>query len=224
MFSCIIPTMHRDPAFPIFLTDLVRFHLISEVILIDNDPSKRPNLPVFHHPKIILLEQETNIGVNCAWNLGVDTSMENHLCVINDDVRVDLRIFYRAESLLDNSNTGACFISLGDHPSITSQVPCSSGTIDIRPHTTEHLWGTGTCFFIHKRNWEPIPEGMKIYCGDNWCFEGQIQQRRTNYLLENAIWNTPNSVTSRSFESEFSEKDKELYAKYNTERIKRNAI
>ena len=223
-FSLIFPTMHRDQSFPAFLADLTRFHLISEVILIDNDPSKRPNLPVFQHPKVVLLEQSENIGVNCAWNIGVSLSKNDHIAIWNDDIRMDLRVFYKVADLLDDPTTGMIGLEPGDHNSITFQKPLTTAIIDIDPlPDTQHRWGIGQAFFINKKNWEPIPENIKIFNGDDCILDGHKLAGRINYTFSNVLWNTPYSVTSRSFVNEHAEQDRILYAKYHNERILKHA-
>lgn len=223
MFSCIIPTMHRDSVFTTFLADLTRFHIISEIIIIDNDRSKRPNNSIFQHPKIILLEQMENIGVNCAWNLGVSLSKNDHVAIWNDDIRIDLRVFYRVEPLLDDPSTGMIGLEPGDHNSITFQKPLTDGNIDVNPlPDSQHRWGIGQAFFINKKNWEPIPEDIKIFNGDDAILDGHKLSGRINYTFSNVLWNTPYSVTSREF-IEHAERDRILYAKYHTERMLKHA-
>jgi hypothetical protein len=223
MYSVICPTMHRDPTFSSFLSDLVKHHLISEIIIIDNDPAKRPNQKVFQHSKIIVLEQTENIKVNPAWNLGVAVAKNNLLCIINDDIRIALQIFYRVKSYLDDPNTGMMFLSPGDHP-ITNQQPLTTGTIDVIPHTTEHLWGAGCWFFINKKNWMDIPNEMPLFYGDNDIYDWNKLNGRQNYMITNVLFNTPYSVTSREFVNEYAEKDRNFYHKYHAERIKNYAI
>jgi hypothetical protein len=224
MYSIVCPTMHRDLVFPTFLADLTRFHLISEIIIIDNDPSKRPKNPIFQHSKITLLEQLENIGVNPAWNLGVSISKNDHIAIFNDDIRMDLRIFYRVENLLDDPTTGMIGLEPGDHNSITFQKPVTSGIIDIDPlPDTQHRWGIGQAFFINKNNWEPIPENIKIFNGDDCILDGHKLAGRINHTFSNVLWNTPYSVTSRAFVNDYAGRDQMLYTKYHNERVLKHA-
>ena len=72
-----------------------------------------------------------------------------------------------------------------------------------------------------------------VYVVPNFISEGYFTQEviprelglegRINYTFSNVLWNTPYSVTSRSFVNEHAEQDRILYAKYHNERILKHA-
>lgn len=93
MYSVIIPTMWRVESFPKFLKVLSNQELISEIIIINNDESKTP-LNMDKYCKVKLLNQTHNIGVNPAWNLGVLNSNQDTLCILNDDIKFDVKLFH----------------------------------------------------------------------------------------------------------------------------------
>ena len=68
MFSVIIPTMWRSMRLLGMLHRLYNSDDVDEIILIDNDKDSRFS---FENKKIKILEQDENIFVNPAWNLGV---------------------------------------------------------------------------------------------------------------------------------------------------------
>ena len=219
MYSLIVPTMWRYKPFIPFLKDLVEFHLIDEIIIIDNNPNQRPIDVVSVSQKITFYSFGSNIFVNPAWNHGVALAKNNKICILNDDLIFDLRTFYRVNELLDDPTTGMIGIAPGDHPTLTGQPRVTDGKIDIIPHTNEHLWGIGMFFFINKKNWQPIPDELKMFYGDNWIFDGHKKVGRVNYLITNSLMFTPYSVTSRNFAKDFDIPDRDLYAKLSAERI-----
>jgi hypothetical protein len=232
MFSVIIPTMWRYKPFVKFLNDLQQCPLVDHIDIIDNDNARRPRdlpyeldggyLAQNGSPKILFWIPGRNIYVNPAWNAGVAGAKNDKICILNDDFLFDLRVFYRVDKLLDDLKAGVIGTAPGDHPTLTGQPKLTTGAIDIIPHTNQHLWGFGYAMFLHKRNWEPIPEDIKVFAGDNWIFDGCKQKGLTNYLITNFFWRTPGSVTAGPMEKEFGDRDKALYAKYNTERMNRH--
>ena len=69
LFTFVIPTMWRYEPFVKFLTDLLDHDLVHEVIIINNDKPKTPELP--DSPKLRLVDFGGNIYVNPSWNRGV---------------------------------------------------------------------------------------------------------------------------------------------------------
>ncbi len=103
MISVIIPTMWKYKPFIRFLADLTWVSSIGEIIIIDNNPSERPSTDLFLHPLINMITHGHNIYVNPAWNLGVEKSKHDKICLLNDDVIVDLKLFNRMETFLNPS-------------------------------------------------------------------------------------------------------------------------
>jgi hypothetical protein len=155
-FSVIIPTMWVSDFIYELLDNLESSPLVGEIILIDNNKSKRP-AHINNTDKIRIIEQEENIYVNPAWNLGVELSKFDNLCISNDDLVWNTDIL---PYILEDINLGVIGQS-------TSNYYEGEEDIGINP-ITERVWGWGCCFFIHKSNWLPIPEGLKIACGDDY--------------------------------------------------------
>jgi hypothetical protein len=129
---------------------------VGEIILIDNDKSKRPP-QITSTSKLRIIEQEENIFVNPAWNLGVELSNYPNICISNDDLvwNVELLPF-----IYENIHLG--IIGQG-----TSNYYDEHGEIKIE-RITERNWGWGCCFFLQKEQWISIPTQFKIACGDDW--------------------------------------------------------
>ena len=82
--SFIIPTLWRPDTTLELLQFLERSEDVQEIIIIDNAPSHRPDLPQLR--KLHLVEQDSNCYVNPAWNLGVELAQSNLICLCNDDI------------------------------------------------------------------------------------------------------------------------------------------
>lgn len=191
MISVIIPTMWKYAPFLDFLVDLTRFEMIDEIVIINNDVSKTPNSHVLKHPKINLINCETNIFVNPAWNYGVNLVKNKKICIANDDIVFDLRAFYHVEPFL-SENSGVIGLGIDACSPIT-------GTIKIVPATNVRPHGFGFLMFVHKDTWVEIPDSLKVYYGDDWMFNTALIDGRQNYLITNLFHYSPYSITSSYF-------------------------
>lgn len=212
MISVIVPTMWRYTPFLSFLADLVKVDTVGEVIIINNDMSYTPNVSLLHHPKVQLINCVNNIYVNPAWNLGAKVSKYDKLCFLNDDISVDLKLFYKIDDFL-TPDIGTVGMIEGNEK--LGQPPFVDGTIDFVQWTGQFMYGFGTLFFVHKSNWIPIPEGLKVYYGDNWVFDSQLfGNRKHNYMIANVFVHHEHSQTTKSLDtSAFYEPETEIFNK-----------
>jgi hypothetical protein len=154
-FSVIIPTMWYSDKILKSLPLLESSPDVGEIILIDNNKSRRP-AQISSTDKIILLEQEKNIFVNPAWNLGVELSNYENICISNDDLVWDVNCLpYINENLHLGiiGQDGKNYYGGGEY---------SLHKLDKRG------WGWGCLLFVHKTNWKPIPSTLKVAYGDDW--------------------------------------------------------
>lgn len=207
-YSIVVPTMWRYTPFVAFLEDLVKFSLIDEIIIINNNSSITPTSPVFSNSKIKMLDFGENIYVNPAWNIGVKESRNKKICILNDDMIFDIKVFFHVDEIL-SPTTGVIGICLGD--ANHNQPPFQTGSIKIKPWEGEHTMGFGTLMFVHKDSWIDIPNDLKVYYGDNWIFDTALWQRRTNYLITDILYFTPHAQTSGTIVNNFLEKESHIY-------------
>lgn len=218
MLTVIVPTMWRAPGvFLQALQNYVRSDLVSEIIIIDNDPQRAPDWPELYHDKVWRMRQDTNIYVNPAWNIGVAKSLTDKICLANDDIVFDSRLFAKIYDRITPEN--------GVHGIITgeahfNQPPTTDGTIDF----TAWKWGDcihcfGQLMFLHKDNWEPIDPRLKIYFGDDWIFHWHLYKGLTNYMIYNIHFFSPMAATSsdKSITEGFYEKEYPVFAKWSQE-------
>jgi hypothetical protein len=136
------------------LKDLDASDYIEEIIIIDNDTSKCPGLSDIS--KLIYLPQKENIYVNPAWNLGVETSSCDYVCILNDDISFDVYAAFKAA--IRNFKMGHTLIGLHQ---------LSYECIDLS-RAASPFYGFGCCMFLDKSDWTPIPDQLKIWYGDDW--------------------------------------------------------
>lgn len=195
-FSVIVPTMWRCPnIFAQSLSSIVDLDLVGEIIIIDNDFSARPAWNVLAHPKIKILTQEKNIKVNPSWNLGVETSKNNMLCIVNDDIMFDSDIFSKIHPHI-TPNNGVYGIVSGEskfnHPQYVD-----GGISFKRWKHGDNIHSFGQLMFMHKSNWTPIIPELEIYFGDDYIFHTQLMKSLPNYLIFNIDFYSTMAATSK---------------------------
>lgn len=207
MISLVIPTMWRYKPFLNFLNTIVELNCIGEVILINNNIDHTPKHSVLDHPKLKIQNFPSNIFINPAWNLGAEVAIYENLCVMNDDVIVDLKVFIEADRFLtnrtENNERSMLLIVPGDGPPKIriQQIPVTDGTIDIIPFDQSFThpdltYGWGTLFFMPTSQWIRIPNTMRVFYGDNWVFESQVYLSDTiPYCITNCFYFSPYNVT-----------------------------
>lgn len=201
-----------------FVRYIAKVPEVGEIIIINNDVSNTPIQveELRTDPKILILDQQENINVNASWNLGVRTSKHDKLCFLNDDAAVDLKLFSVMDSWLTDQ-VGACGI-VESIPN-SNQPPFIDGSIDLVLRTDQSCYGFGVLFFIHKKNWVPIPRELVWGFGDNWVFDTQVfHRKKPNYLIANthfyhAVSKTTNSVhISKQDKEEIYKQEHSLYS------------
>jgi len=218
-FTVVIPTMWRcRNLFLYFLNELEKCDNIGEIIIINNDINSTPKyLPNCN--KIRIFNFKKNIYVNPAWNFGVSMSKHELICIANDDILFDVRVFEKVADILHKGGV------VGISPGIEQfgQVPITTGSIDIIPHTNQNTFGFGCLMFIHKKHWRLIPQGLNIYFGDNFIFEYQMHRGNTNYHITNMYHYTPYACTTsdKSITGNIIDSELELYEKIKQNKFER---
>ena len=158
MFSVIIPTMwYANFYLEKLLINLQQSNYVGEIIIIDNNKYEleKTNLT---YKKIRVVSMPQNIYVNEAWNIGVLIAKYDNICISNDDLSWDVNCL---GFILNHINDNAIGMSSSNYErNIIGEF--SVNKIDTRE------WGWGCCIFINKKNWIPIPNDLKIACGDDW--------------------------------------------------------
>ena len=196
MISVIIPTLWKGEELPVMLKDITSHSKVGEVIIIDNDRKTRPNIKALHHKKIKFIRPPENIFVNPAWNAGAKEATNSKLCFVSDDTLFDARIFDTVYSKI-TKNTGV----IGANAKCIKNFYVKSPLADIKPvYDLTDAWdGFGTLMFVHKDNYLPIPEELKIYWGDTWLWDSNAVQGRQNYTFDKLCIKTKMRTSSSLF-------------------------
>jgi hypothetical protein len=192
-----------------FLGDLVKFPLVDEIIIINNDSKNTPDDPILADEKIKMFDFGENIYVNPAWNFGVHTSKNDKVCILNDDMIFDIKLFFHLDDfpLEDTGVVGICPGHV-EH----NQPKFETGSIKIIPWAGQHTLGFGCLFFIHKSWWMDIPADLKVYYGDNWVFDTCLWKGKTNFIITDLLHHTPYAQTTGSIVNDFLNKETEIYS------------
>lgn len=176
---------------------------VGEIILIDNNPSLKPNY-LDNLNKVKYLPQKENIYVNPAWNLGVRESKYKNICISNDDIYFNNNIFSFVQPHI---GIGVIGMWTGNYYGENYENHYTINPIEGRP------WGWGCLIFIHKDNWVEIDERLKIACGDDWLIR---HVKGGGYQINNLdLGHDEISITSRR--GEFfgqQQKDIELWSQF----------
>jgi glycosyltransferase involved in cell wall biosynthesis len=165
-FSVIIPTIWKGP----WITELIQKYCdteyVDEIILINNDNTEMiaKNIKIPENEKIKLITPPTNLFVNPSWNLGVSLSKNENIIISNDDILFDTEKYFIFLSCLGDLKKYGIIGMNSDNYSLDKDTE-----ITLNYHGDVKNTGGWACLLcIHKNAWVPIPETMKIYCGDNF--------------------------------------------------------
>lgn len=183
MFSVIIPTMWRSMRILGMLHRLYKSEYVDEIVIIDNDKQSRL---FFDNRKTKILEQEENIFVNPAWNLGVKEAKNDNICILNDDVTFDVNEVFSAATQVLSDHPSSC---LGVHP-VSYQGYGDSIKVTEGSAIGE---GWGCCIFLKKDNWVDIPDQLKIWFGDNWIVKNHDKCFSAAFRISTEMSTTSNS-------------------------------
>jgi hypothetical protein len=157
MWTVVIPTIWKSNILIELLNSLELCNEVSQIILIDNNTEKQ-DLGKHKFYKLNVIEQEKNIYVNPAWNLGCSMSENENICICNDDVLFETHLFQHIEKVLTPKQVIGC------HPKNFVEKKIDFQLND--GHFIAEGWGC--VFFLKKSTFVEIPNEIKIWCGDDW--------------------------------------------------------
>ena len=201
-FSVIIPTMWCSDLIFKLLDVLNDNDMVGEIILIDNDSSKRPK-QITSTSKLRIIEQEQNIYVNPSWNLGVELANYPNICISNDDLVWNVQIL---PIIFENIHLGIIGQATSNYFEGDTEIKIES--------ITERNWGWGCCFFLHKDNWIPIPSELKVAYGDDWLISKIKPYQISGTIVETEPhpWGLSRTASKNEF-VEISFRDEEAFKK-----------
>ena len=234
MISIVMPTLWKGKFYKEMLPILSAHELVGEIIIIDNDPDN-VDKEIVSLKKIKYLPQKENIYVNPAWNLGVEVSSYDRICLYSDDVLFDPSVIDAVYPFMseDKGIFGFSELSYCSYSFETFDQLCSMGLgsavefeeVDVFNNTNNsgmpHL-SYGSAIFLHKQSYHTIPEEFKIYYGDLFIFWMNLKHNKINYTIEDGLVCTKMSSTVSSknpqIESQIEYERKifyDVFARYN---------
>lgn len=176
-YTIIIPTIWSPEREFIFklLSDLDRCPYVGEVILIDNAPEKKIQIPYFS--KLKILYQSENIFVNPAWNLGVEEATFNKIVLLNDDINTDWNLLEYINNFFKETK-----ISIGLLGIDSSCMKSQEKNIQFR-FTNQRNRGFGCLMILKKETYSHIPSAIKILSGDSYLFQSSLSQGKINVAI-----------------------------------------
>lgn len=170
----IIPTMWKPKTFLSALKTYIDCDHIENVFLIDNDKTNRPQeIESLTNTKLNLICYGKNIYVNPSWNEGYYRSTADLLCILNDDIEVDLSVF-EDFSNLDFENIDLVGVHVKNTPdNYTVGVHEGEDSLfKLEYDRTKAIGGQayafGICMFIKRESYKVIPSLYQIWFGDDY--------------------------------------------------------
>ncbi|KAB1639190.1 glycosyltransferase family 2 protein [Pseudoclavibacter terrae] len=163
-FTVIIPTLQRSERLGALIDTCTRSPLVLEILVINNVQEPLTN----YSSKLRIIQQDENIYVNPAWNLGARQARGDLLAIVNDDVSFDEEALEHAARVLDRG----WFSVVG--PDRSTFATASSRTIAHRlARHDATTWYFGTFMCLRTVDYVAIPEEMRIWGGDDWIIQSQ---------------------------------------------------
>ncbi len=159
-YTVIIPTLWKSDRTKQLLSDLNDCEYVDEIIVIDNSYDGHQDTKV---EKIRFVSFGGNIYVNPAWNKGIELAKNECIALCNDDINFDPNIF---GAITENTLMYSGIVGMGEG-NYKDRIDEERGPyIDMwKPGVND--WGWGCLILLKKSHWQPIPNEIKIWYGDN---------------------------------------------------------
>jgi hypothetical protein len=208
VISFIVPTLWKSEKIHESKTQFLEADIPnSEFIVIDNAASDKNIVTV---GKIITVETGHNIGVNPAWNLGVEIAKNNLICLLNDDITFNFKTLKNNLTSLEVSSA-ECFVGFDANENFSDTLNEDFDKFHFKKATCRTL-GFGCMMIFSKKNYIHIDERMKIFCGDDLLYWwNKDKHDRTIYTITNLKATGDLSVTSKSYEEQHMQHDVDIF-------------
>lgn len=182
MFTVVIPTMWKPDTFEEQLNSLCCSQYVDEIILINNNKYSTPNFNILNNKKILHIKPPENLVVNPSWNLGVYLSNNNNICLLNDDLLIDIKVF---EFMSSHKDKSLCGLSMQNQ----------NGDFEL-VEVEKRITGFGCMMFIRKDLYDFIPNDIIMFYGDDYLFYLNKRKGNKNYNIHGCKNNNVWGVTS----------------------------
>jgi len=167
MVTFVIPTLWKSDR--IYSTiDAVRHSDIEgiELVIIDNANSDFES----DSDKIRVIKLDDNIFVNPAWNIGVSIALNEYVCLLNDDIEINISVvvnsFMNAINNIPDFSKDFGILAYESGKDLSSEINTNNELLPLVEQVMKGN-GFGQLMLFHKRNYCKIPEHFKVYFGDD---------------------------------------------------------
>lgn len=206
-YSVIIPTIWKSAVLTELVEILDESDWIREIILIDNAGEEGRHLQ--NYAKVTVLNQLSNLYVNPAWNLGVRLAKSPYVILCNDDIIFDPAMLKEVSKMVVRDDIG--LIGVYENCFFKSTTRPQQFYWRFLPRI---CWGFGTLMVFQKKNYIPIPLGLKIWHGDTFLFNqitkthlgftGVSVQTKMSSSSDLPVFNTIKEADTKLYDSQFA--------------------
>lgn len=169
---------------------------VGEIILINN--AKR-DIKVQNNI-VRVITPDTNLYVNPSWNLGIKESKYEYFALLNDDLLLCNNFFSK---LLFHINDSTGIIGADVKHIHTSYKPQDYEELPeehniILKAVNERTYAFGILMAGKKSSYYPIPDQLKVWCGDDYLVKANIDAGKQNYVIQGPIIKHIESLTSNN--------------------------
>lgn len=195
MITVIIPTLWKINRLYETLSELENCESVDQIILIDNTGIEK----IISNKKLTYVLEKENTYVNPAWNKGITLSRNDNICILNDDIWFDWTKLKEIEEII-SPDIGLIGMSPKNYNlHVDENLTFVKINPDWKTSKGHRPMGYGCCLFIHKNNWIPIPDEMKVWAGDDYIF--YYRNNLSNYMVEGLKCSGHISYTCNSLEN-----------------------
>ena len=177
--SVVIPTLQKNLELLLNLINVLeKDSNVDEIIIIDNS-LKGLN---YTSNKLKIIIPSTNLYVNPSWNLGVKSSVNENVAILNDDITIPENFCSNVfERFTDDMGIVGYNI---DFVKETQELLPSPPKQDMNLIVIANMCsGWGVAIFFKKTNYIEIPDDLKIFYGDDWLIYQNKKRKKKIYSI-----------------------------------------
>lgn len=157
-----------------------------KVTLIDQNSSEggtQEYLDSIRNESITVIKNDINKPLNHVWNEFAKNAKEDLLCFLNNDVIISHNFVSDVLCVFENEENVGIAVHSTNHPHFNKVFDTPIYRV-LAPFVFMQGWD----FTIRRELFTPIPESIKIYCGDDFLFNSVYEQGFTlAYILSSPM-------------------------------------
>jgi hypothetical protein len=163
MFSFIIPTIYKSQRLLPLIETLENCDLVGEILLIENQTG---SLDLSNFTKLKIINTGENLFYVKSCNLGVSLAQYPYIALCSDDINFSSKTITDVYNFY-NTYPQSGYIGIHNSQYEIHRKPLyyGFGIQEIR------LWGWGVLVFGQKEHYQPMPEDLVHWCGDDFMFQ-----------------------------------------------------